>query len=1205
MLSFLDRIPIGTPFLRRLLFWLLTTFMAYVLIGFFVIPPVVKSVIQDQMTTELKRQTTVGEVYFNPLTLHIEVKDFNVAKKEGEGPFIAASSLTLAPDDKSIWEFAPVVSYLHIRDLVVDVTFYGEGKYSITDLMGSKQEPAQPVKPEENYSIFPFALYGFEMSNATIIFDDKPHGKRHVISNMDLRVPFTSSIQDQRKEFTQPVLNAVVNGDRIELTGKTLPFDNTLRTEFELGAVEVDLDQYWTYLPFETPLKLEKGTFSSDISLFFERPEGKRLTLFLGGGGKLVDLNLSHPQDGKVISLGELSFDLERYSFGDNQVTLNNVKLDQPYIKLIRDKGNTINWTGYFPNFAKEPTEETVPATEDAPAAPFRIDATSVEINGGILEWRDRVVHGGFTRILKNLEVNATNFSNAADTPLQFDIAFGEAERFTSKGVASVNPTSAQGTLTATGIAIPNYKPYFAMLPLDLKSGSMELSVEFDAIDTPEQHNFSIKNGAIAVRDMTLHKPKAKNPSIRFQEFAVSNASIDLATQTVLLEAIDLTGPMVRVVRDNRGKIDLVETFANAVPATPKRAEPAPATKPGKPWSVTLNNFRMTEGKAVYRDYGFKNRADFALDKMRVNLSNLSLDKGAIAKYDLSTRWNGGGIIAAQGQVTLDSLASKGRLSLRKVGLRPLDPVVGQFTELLLTKGAVTSDIRYTFSGTPKMQYGVEGDFSLNDFQLKNNWGKGEFAGIDAFNLKSVKFASEPFSVAVSTIELDGPRAAFEFDKEGRLNISRAFRIPEKKPAKNDAEPKAKEEKKPAPKPEKEKDPLFKAIQIGSVVVKNGRSSFRDESVTPLFETAISDMEMNLTDIAQTEEARPKLEFGAKIGPSPLTVSGIVNPVITPIYSDLVISMVGLEMVPLSSYTNKYLAYPIEKGRLNADVTFHTENWDLNASNKFFIEQMELGPKDKRPDAPNIPVKFGLALLQDNNGNLRLSLPIEGRLDDPNFRIGGIIFQAIATLFVKALASPFTLIGSMFGGGEEMDFIAFKPGEHTVNASGAKKLETVAKAMADRNKLTLEVDGVIAPEKDSKGLLEIRFSQKLKQYKFDTLSREERSATTVEKIVIAPEEYKDILFEVYADEPDPEDIKPTTLFMTDRQPVDFMEKFIKDRIEITNADLEDLARLRATGIKDHLIAKDPSLTSRIYLLDKRDKAAKDGAPLHRADLTIK
>jgi|GEM_PF-2477524 len=1216
MLEFLDKAPYGTPFTRRVTFWFLTSFLVYIIVGFFIIPPVVKSIVKEQMSKELKRETTIERVAFNPLTFHIKVDGFRVAKKEGDGDFISVKSIMAAPAIESIWEFAPVIDYLQIQDLKIDIAFLGNGIYSITDLMGRKQEKPAPEKIKTESTVFPFSLYGFELSNATIIFDDQFKEKKHVIENLNLIVPFTSSIVDKRKEFTEPILTAVINGDPVELKGRTLPFDDTLLTEFKLGAVEVDLNQYWRYVPIKIPLQLVKGQFSSNISLFFNRPDGQRIELFLGGGGKLTNVEVVHPTDGKVATLDTLEFQMEKYSFGDNQIILNKVAVDKTYCKVIRGKGNTINWVEYFPDFGQQAPSE--PGGEDKPASPFRLDIKDMSLSNAAVEWQDTVVPGGFSRVVKPLSFRIQNFSTLPDTPLKYEAKSEDSERISLMGEATIIPLGVKGKLKVTGVNIPDFKPYFHALPLQVDSGTVELAMEYEAIDTPELRNVSVKDGTLTTHDMALRIPGAKQPSLGFKSLTTAGMNFDLATKTVSVSRIELDQPMTRVIRKRDGVIDLVAPFLKktseqtsemATVPTPAPALDEETSKPsGTPWTASINEIRLTKGTSHFRDNTLKNPAYFSIKDLRVNLDNITTVKGEAAKYDISCLWGGGGHIATLGNLQLDTLASRGQIKLRSFGLKPFDSFVSEFTELILADGSVNTDIKYDFSGLEKMRYAVEGDVGLHDLHIKDNWGDGHFAGLKSFTIAGTKFTNDPNQLTISQITLDGPQGMVEFDENGYLNIMRAFRIPAPK-AEDDKEAK-KEQKKQTPPPAKIKakkeKAFFDKFEIDAIVVKNGQLSFRDGSVTPEFTTDITDMTLDLREVSQTPDSRPKVEFNAKLGPAPMTVSGVVNPVITPIYSDLLVSIGGMEMVPLTPYTVEYLGYPIEKGRMHADVNFKTENWALNATNKFFVEQLVLGPKDDNPDAPNIPVKFGLALLQDNNGDMELNLPISGRLDDPDFKIGGIIFKAIATLFVKALASPFTLIGSMFGGQEEMDFVTFKQGSHEVDASNSKKLESLTKVLKDRAKLTLEVDGVIDPEADTKGLMENRFNEKLKLVKYESLTRKERSATTADAMSINPEEYEDILFEVYADEPDPEDIKTTTFFITDRQPVDIMERFVKERIIVTEEDLNELAQQRATAVKELLIEKEPTLASRIYLLDKRTKkTAKKGVTLHRADLSIK
>ena len=89
----------------------------------------------------------------------------------------------------------------------------------------------------------------------------------------------------------------------------------------------------------------------------------------------------------------------------------------------------------------------------------------------------------------------------------------------------------------------------------------------------------------------------------------------------------------------------------------------------------------------------------------------------------------------------------------------------------------------------------------------------------------------------------------------------------------------------------------------------------------------------------------------------------------------------------------------------------------------------------------SLPVKLATALLADSKGVIDLDLPISGSLNDPEFRIGPIIFKVIVNLIGKALTSPFALLASALGGDEDLDHVSFAPGSAELSASARKGLD--------------------------------------------------------------------------------------------------------------------------------------------------------------------
>ena len=171
-------------------------------------------------------------------------------------------------------------------------------------------------------------------------------------------------------------------------------------------------------------------------------------------------------------------------------------------------------------------------------------------------------------------------------------------------------------------------------------------------------------------------------------------------------------------------------------------------------------------------------------------------------------------------------------------------------------------------------------------------------------------------------------------------------------------------------------------------------------------------------------------------------------------------------MTSVTPYSGRFAGYEIEKGKLSVDVTYKVENRALDAKQKFVIDQLQLGDKVESPDAVSLPLKLAVALLKDRNGVIDIDLPMTGSLDDPKFRLGPLIWKAFVGLLTKIATAPFALIGSLFGGGPETNFVEFEPGAVLLDPAGQEKMATVKKALVERPALQVDVPMAYSAELD-------------------------------------------------------------------------------------------------------------------------------------------
>src|ERR1017187_9041990 len=172
---------------------------------------------------------------------------------------------------------------------------------------------------------------------------------------------------------------------------------------------------------------------------------------------------------------------------------------------------------------------------------------------------------------------------------------------------------------------------------------------------------------------------------------------------------------------------------------------------------------------------------------------------------------------------------------------------------------------------------------------------------------------------------------------------------------------------------------------------------------------------------------------------APFSVTGKINPLASDLFVDLAISLKDNTLTPGSPYAAKYVGYPLENGALSLDLQYHVTQHELKAQNKVRVDQLRLGDASNSPDAIKLPVKLGIALLQDRHGVIALDVPLTGRLDDPKFKLMPLVMQVFMNVFTKAMTKPFAMLGSMFGGGEDLDHIAFDLGKADFTAGEVSK----------------------------------------------------------------------------------------------------------------------------------------------------------------------
>ncbi|MFA7062235.1 MAG: hypothetical protein WC156_15630, partial [Pedobacter sp.] len=151
--------------------------------------------------------------------------------------------------------------------------------------------------------------------------------------------------------------------------------------------------------------------------------------------------------------------------------------------------------------------------------------------------------------------------------------------------------------------------------------------------------------------------------------------------------------------------------------------------------------------------------------------------------------------------------------------------------------------------------------------------------------------------------------------------------------------------------------------------------------------------------------------------------------------------------------------------------------------------------------------------------------------------------------------------------------INFAAGSSKLSSEEEQKLGLLAKALADRPGLKMEIKGFVDKEKDPEGYRQELLGRKLRNEKFLFLVKEQQNKVgeSVETVQVLTDEYSKFLKAVYKKEKFP---KPrNVLGLVKDLPDNEMKKLIIANTAVGKNELQSLARERAVSVMNHLISK--------------------------------
>jgi hypothetical protein len=575
-----------------------------------------------------------------------------------------------------------------------------------------------------------------------------------------------------------------------------------------------------------------------------------------------------------------------------------------------------------------------------------------------------------------------------------------------------------------------------------------------------------------------LQVTDSRGDILRLGRLFVDLELLPLLEKEVYLRQLSLDAPYVHLVRMQNGDTNLQHLLI-AQPAPEKESQqPVPEAEKSTaalPLVPVVANLDVQGGVLDITDESVTPVASLTITPIALKVHDLSLQPGQAASFLAGLTFPQNGDLSVSGRLVPTPLALTAKVDLQGLEMAQFNPWVAAHVHGRLASGQLQSrlDVQLDSSKTGP-QVKIQGQAQVANWVLLGADNK-PLLSFDTLAASGFSLDADSRNIVLSKLAITGLASEFTVYPNGKTTVDRLLvSTPATPPSTTLATTLAAKGNakvaQPMGQPETagestsgvaRKEPASAGkwtLSIDDMQLAATRLGFHDESVKPAYQVSAEPFSLDLKGL-NTSGGDATLDITTKLGGyAPLSLKGMLAPFTQKPKVDLDIQLKGYDMTHLSPYTGRFLGNLVDKGQLGIASQVSLAGSRLASQTQISADNFYLGKNVPSKEAIHAPVKFGLSILRDRDGNIDLPLKIDGDLSDPGVSVHGLVLKALLNVLTKAATAPLSVL-SLLSGGVSLEQVAFDAGSGKLNEKQVADLAGLAKVLAQRPGLALGLAG--------------------------------------------------------------------------------------------------------------------------------------------------
>jgi len=1041
--------------LKKIIFYSLSV---YTLIGFFIFPILLKPQIINIVQENTNAKVTLESLYFNPFIFQLTLSDVRLYSLDKK-LLVTFKSFLINFDPSSL-----LYGALHIKKITLSkpttyLTYNRDKTFNLLNIIKKNREE----KSEENSSspMPRIIVDSVAVIDGGLFYKD--YTKENIFEFSFEKIGFLlydiDTAEVNASSAGLRLYSTLGDGGFIDFKTKVVgfaPFEVKGSLDFEASKLYTE----WKYIKDDLNLEVADGkiSFHTDYRLNFDELNATTIDNLNISLDKLRIKPKNRYKD--VLTLENFYVKHGTIKPFIQSVDVEKIGLIGLNVKVKRQKSGEIDWSEYIKVDSSKTVNVNVDENLSEPtiSEPWNVLIRDVAFEKISLAFKDEAIKPKVISDLNELNLYAQDITLLGETPFSYQInmLINKRTKCKSSGTIRHKELDISSLSSCKDFDIVHYRPYLDEVAkeklnvYDVKLQSSLLSFQSDSRlqEIDESMVFKINDANISLDKFRVNKRSTKEKLVTFKSFNVNGIKLNTQIKELSLVKTSINSLNINAIRYKNGKLNLENLVVPKPSKEPKKVETE------KDFSVKLEEFSLKTAKVNFTDKVLTHTTKSKIDEIYLNLYNIDLKKNSWLSYSMSMRVNEKGTLKAKGKLRHTPLKQKGSFEIKDISLTELTPYIQE------THFIDVNDGRFSLKGTSS--YGVsksapdlrvKSSFKLDSFFVNDTRDDSLLLSLNEVDTKEFTLELFPNRLYINEIDVNAFYINTKIDENKSMNFSQLSKFPQEINSSKD-----------------EETPFD--INILKTNIALGSAKFTDYSIPIKFSTHIHHLDGVIYSISNTPGETTYLNIAGEVDNYGSTrLKGSIDSSNPKAYTDLAFNFKNLELNSLSGYIASFAGHEIESGKLYLDLGYDILNSELHGSNTIMMKKVVLGPEIDDENITVLPLGFIIGLLEDGDGVIDIDMPVEGNLDEPDFKYGTLILKTIGNLIAKAVLSPFKFLGSVMGiDAEELEYVGFEAGRSIITPPEREKLDQIVKMMSKKPKILLALNGVYDEKIDAQAI---------------------------------------------------------------------------------------------------------------------------------------